>query len=265
MQEKVQWIAIGVFFTLLVSMVAIWFWQKIIKKPTPPIEKAKKDSRAEGERKRKPAERILNAVEARLQKQLRNTISLFTTDHNKDTGFAYEADVIQKMFAAVPWAIAYYLEKYKTIPEDEDVIPILPIIPENIWSPNQVISTIFIDGKCSFTTGQLRNTSSVPEEPYFAFFVTIKSGTPNNLNQLTDRTQLSATANELILSSYFKDSTWRDHSNYIISHGSLAEEKPLAFMWNFNTNSPQVVKLPEKPAREYFLVNCRERICFEEK
>lgn len=265
MQEKVQWIAIGIFFTMLVATVAIWLWQKVTKKPVPISETKKENTVTKEERKKKPAERIMNAVEARLQKQLRNTIGLFTTDHNKDTGFAYEADVIQKLFAAIPLAIAYYLERYRTIPEDENVIPILPVIPENLWSPNQMISTIFIDGKCGFTAGQLRNSSSVPEEPYFAFFVTIKSGTPDNLNQLTDRTQLSATANELILSSYFKDSTWRDHSNYIISHGSLAEEKPLAFMWNFNTNSPQVVKLPEKPAREYFLVNCRERICFEEK
>ncbi|HRY36637.1 MAG TPA: hypothetical protein P5230_02005 [Candidatus Magasanikbacteria bacterium] len=265
MQEKVQWIAIGVFFTLLVSMIAIWLWQKIVKKPVPTVvEKIKKEN-DEGEKKRKPAERVFNATEARLQKQLRNTISLFTTDHNKDTGFAYEADVIQKLFSAIPLAIAYYLEKFKTIPEDENVIPILPIIPENLWSPNQVISSIFTNGKCNLTAGQLQNSTSVPEEPYFSFFVTVHPKNPEEILQLFDRTQLSATANELILTSYFKDSTWRDRSVFFLSNGCLADDKPVTFMWNFPTGSPQLVKLPEKQAREYYLVSCRERICFDKK
>jgi len=197
----------------------------------------------------------------RLHTHILNSIRNLTTD-SKELGFTYENDYIQALLADVPKVIAYYREHFNEL--HEDIVSVLPCIPENLVPSNQLMATTFMQGKYNLPSERMRNAVEIPKKPYWLFLVTLQKVDPKNM--FLDRGRSGLTTNELIRTATHFEETWRSRSNQLISNGSLLDGIiPIVFRYDLSRDVPELCAYSEKvSARDYYLVTCMSRVCFSE-
>jgi hypothetical protein len=202
--------------------------------------------------------KIMDPKTFRIYSYIMSEIRNLTTD-GQELGFDYASDYIQLLIADIPKVIDHYLKNFGEF--TEDIIPVMPCIPENLIPPNQFIANTFMGGKCNLPLGRIKNATETPKKPYWLFEVEVKKVSLEKIF-LTEETGL--TVNELIRIAVSYDKIWRNTGNHIVGTGSLLDDiSPIIFRYNHSGDHPEIVTHSEKDkARNYYLAYCKDRRSF---